>query len=136
MRIAASSLHSTGSSSSSFILHVLLSGLLSLQHDAGDHPSSPSVPPVGLKRGRSAKVATTAVGPLVAGGPPLNPEFCLRGIPPPLVGVAASRRASRHPLGSLLGATEWKPPALLEGASGNHEGCFLWMKSILLVLFF
>lgn len=87
-----------------------------IMHDAGDHPSSPPVPPVGLKRGRSAKAATS-VGPLVAGGPPLNPEFCLRGIPPPLVGVAASRRASRHPVGSLLGATEWKPPSLLEGAS-------------------
>lgn len=64
----------------------------------------------------------------MAGGP-LKPEFCLRGIPPPLVGVAGGGRQaallSRHgrqPLGGLLAAAEWKPPSLLEGAPGKVEG--------------
>lgn len=54
--------------------------------------------------------------PPVAGGS-LNPEFFLRGIPPPMVGVASSVRSGRQ----LLGATEWKPPLLLDGGSGKQE---------------
>lgn len=66
----------------------------------------------------------------------MDPEFCLRGIPPPVVGGATNNKLhtallngqnpcptekNRNGSAPLLGGAQWKPPALLDDVSGKPE---------------